>query len=513
MARNRKFYLFIAFGIGFTALIYEIYITRILFLFIIETSHALTIAISAFLAGLAFSSLAISKIVKTDDNRENERIIFWLELVVAGYAWFILRRYDLIPAVIDGLKPLLNSQFLIQAIKLSFFWLYLFIPALFIGGCFPLVNGLYLKNKDENTRDTGLVYFFDTIGSVFGAFTAGFILMPYFGLETTVLIALSTNICLAVIITKNRRVKIILLFIIISIIGYSLYNMRATQDNSPTLKDYPSLANKFGKILFREQSPFGLITVGQKIVNDKISKRLFINYRAMCGTDINESEIKISTLTAHEIPINSRVLNIGLGCGFTAREIAGSNKIKWLDIAEINPVVAHASRLHFSDENNNVLNMPKTQLTIVDGFEFLRETKNTYDAIIVDVEEFSIIYSSPMYTKDFFELAKQKMRTGGIFALWAYSTNDQSQKVIYNTLKSVFENVVPRYVDDFFIFLASDKKISPRTMSPEEAKKINTMLQNPVKDINTIDNRIIEKYYDIRLNLQLPRDYTEQFLR
>ena len=60
--------LFLIFWIGCLALIYEIYSMRALFMFYVENTKAASIAISAFLGGLAFSSILFGKLPYSMQN-------------------------------------------------------------------------------------------------------------------------------------------------------------------------------------------------------------------------------------------------------------------------------------------------------------------------------------------------------------------------------------------------------------------------------------------------------------
>lgn len=546
LLKKKNRYLILIFWIGFTSLIYEIYSTKVLFLFFLETSQAVTIAISAFLAGLAFSSLLFSSFSKKS-TKNNLFIIFLMQVVVALYGYFVLKEYVFIPQVIDFLHQHILNQDMSSFLKISLIWIYLFIPAFFIGGSFPLVNGLYLKNLEEGTRDTGIVYFWDTFGSILGAFLAGFWLLPQLGFRLTCVVAVVINLCIALIVApkKEWRGAIVLFLILIFFNEYNFYQANKIPSLAPSLSgaisttstptalptlspeptpssysfipEYPQLDAMFGKILFQKISPFGRITIGEDVFGDPNDKALFINYRDMCHSQSHVSESEMGSLVAQQAPVGSRILNIGLGCGFTADAIAQQPSVSRLDIAEINPVVAEGTKEFFQKENSYVLENPKTDLYIEDGAEFIRNApNNTYDGIVIDIEEATIIYSSPLYTREYFALASKKMKPEGVLALWAHRGSNDFEKVIYNTLKSVFPNVNIVIIDGFYTFYASNSPahlpVSPSPEEPMASQQIDDMLNTPNNEINTLDNKVLEKYFDVQSYFNLPTSYKEQFL-
>ena len=167
----------------------------------------------------------------------------------------------------------------------------------------------------------------------------------------------------------------------------------------------------------------------------------------------------------------------------------------------------------FTKENGDVLNSSKTTLFVKDGAELIRNTQTKYNAIVIDIEEVSVIYSSPLYTKEYFALSKNKMSSDGVLALWAHRGGNEFEKIIYNTLKSVFNNVSVAMINGFYTFYASNSK----TIMPDFAlanvvtsatdQQIKDVLKNPIDLINTLDNPILEKYFDIRSYFNLPVNY------
>src|SRR5258708_19088870 len=82
LSSKRYLYLAFIFLTGFTSLIYEIYSTRILFFFFTETNWAITIGITSFLAGIAFSSLFFASFAKKQTM--NVFFILWIMQIAIG---------------------------------------------------------------------------------------------------------------------------------------------------------------------------------------------------------------------------------------------------------------------------------------------------------------------------------------------------------------------------------------------------------------------------------------------
>lgn len=526
---SRWFYLNLIFWIGFTSLVYEIYSVKVLFLFFTESTTAVTLALSSFLAGLAASSLLFSQMAR--GQRDNSRLLLIMQMAVAAYGYLVLTHYELIPHLLDTLAAEIGPGWAFSAAKGAIVWLYLFVPAFFIGGAFPLVNGLYLARLDATTRDTGIVYFWDTLGSIAGVFCAGLWWLPQFGFRATAVGAVIINLLVVVALLRSTRNRLLILLMLLVLIGIELWPHNPSpntvpaatspagsppvkrEQSAPLAPEYRHLDDRFGKILFQEMSPFGKVTVGTNVLGIPGNKGLFINYRDMCLSIEHESESVLGTEAVRNLPNNARILNIGLGCGYTAHSIVSARNVGHVDIVEINPVVAQAARSLFAEENGRVLESPKTKLIVEDGASYVRTTLNRYDAVVIDIEEVSVIYSNPLYSREYLEMVKGRLRKGGVLALWAQTGTLEFEKAVYNTLQAVFPHVSVRIVSDMYMFFASEAPLNIVAGSSEEQAMISRLLATPVDEVNTLDNRVLEKYFSIHDFFDLPDDYRERSVR
>ncbi|MBL1274595.1 MAG: fused MFS/spermidine synthase [Ectothiorhodospiraceae bacterium] len=525
--------LLLGFAVGFAALIYELYSIQVLFLFYVETIYAVTLTLASFLGGLGISSLVFSRLAGQNTAR-NKRLLFWMQLALAVYALAILRRYDLIPVLNDFLQLTVPNPNVVEWLRGLLIALFLFVPAFFLGGAFPLINGLYLQGNSDSTTGTGVVYFFDIMGSVLGLLLAGFWLLPTYGLMVTLLVATAASIVTALFLSPGHKHTAITLVASLVLINFWFTWQKETEDITPALStsnttlhknpsavidetlpiapDYPSLTERFGKILFQKQSPFGRITVGTNVLGIPGNKALFINYRDMCLSIDNESERRLGLFATSRLNSGARVLNIGLGCGFTASQVLANQSVASIDIVEINPVVVEAARLYFNKENEGVLESSRTRLHIQDGAEFLRNNTARYNAIIIDIEEISVVYSSPLYTKEYFEIITQRLAPGGILALWAQTGSPKFGKIILNTLREVFSHVEIRLINGFYTYYGSDQPLALPPVRDSERQQTMAVLNAPISEMNTLDNRVLEKYFNIRQFFVLPSDYQERFI-
>jgi spermidine synthase len=314
---------------------------------------------------------------------------------------------------------------------------------------------------------------------------------------------------------RGRTQRLVLLVLILGLSAYEVYGRTsgAINDLASHFSGDDTLERRFGTVIFQEQSRYGRVTVGTDLKRPG-SKTLFINYRDMCRSAVHRSETSMASIVNLLLRPRASVLNIGLGCGFTASELASHPSVAKLGIVEINSVVAKASREYFRAENNDVQGNPKTALFLMDGARFLRTHDETFDAILVDIEEITVIYSSPLYTREYFEIIKKRLKPGGIFALWSYNAGNPVSKILLNTAHLVFPNVRIRILDHAIVLFASDSPLDSIAAEDDlEAAAIAQIETTPVTEINTLDHRVLENHYNMRAVFGFPAHYQEPFVR
>lgn len=233
------------------------------------------------------------------------------------------------------------------------------------------------------------------------------------------------------------------------------------------------------------------MSVFDEVFNNEQHRYLYIETRVQCSTEglknkavseINFANISIDALDK----ANLNVLNIGLGCGFTLSEIVKHQNVRNVDVVEINPVMPEATK-YFNDFTGHVLENSKVNLIFNDGYKYLLSTDQKYDLIIMDIEHPSVIYSSNLYSLEFYKLVRKALNQDGIFTQWSYRPIPDAQVINYNTLKTVFADVVPKISGVFndLYYIAGGRNIS---MDERETLFLNQMLGSQDTRLNTLNN-------------------------
>lgn len=147
-------------------------------------------------------------------------------------------------------------------------------------------------------------------------------------------------------------------------------------------------------------------------------------------------------LTTLISPSPRSVLVIGCGAGVTAGAVSIDPRVEHVTIAEIEPLVPQAAAAYFGEANFDVVRNPKVRLQIEDGRHYLLNSREKFDGITVDPLDPWVKGAANLYTKEFYEAAKQHLNPGGTITMYVqlFETDDAAVKSTLATFFEVFPN-------------------------------------------------------------------------
>jgi spermidine synthase len=117
-------------------------------------------------------------------------------------------------------------------------------------------------------------------------------------------------------------------------------------------------------------------------------------------------------------PNPKSVLIVGFGAGVTAGSFVVHPEIERIVICEIEPLVPKAGAPHFRTANHNLLDDPRVEVIYDDARHFLATTREQFDIITSDPIDPWMDGAAVLYSVEYYELAKQRLRPGGIVSQW-----------------------------------------------------------------------------------------------
>lgn len=183
---------------GMSSFIYEIVWIRQLQTIFGSTIYAVSTLLTSFMFGFALGSYFFKDIA--DKSKHPALMFAGLELGIGLYGILIIPLFKLLPSIYLNLLEISGIEFF------QFFlaFVVLLIPAVLFGATWPVLSRSYssLENIGE---DVGKLYSFNSLGCAFGSLSAGFLLIPLFGIERTSLLVAFLNILIAIMVFTYFR--------------------------------------------------------------------------------------------------------------------------------------------------------------------------------------------------------------------------------------------------------------------------------------------------------------------
>jgi len=138
------------------------------------------------------------------------------------------------------------------------------------------------------------------------------------------------------------------------------------------------------------------------------------------------------------------VLVIGGGDGGSSEEIFKHPSVKRIVMAELDPAVIDVARTHLGSIHKGVLDDPRLEIAIGDGFDYVQNCQKKFDLIVLDLTD-PDTPAFRLYSEKFFRLCQRILNPGGALTLHLGSPVYQPETVKKNAanLRKVFKHVQP----------------------------------------------------------------------
>jgi predicted membrane-bound spermidine synthase/tetratricopeptide (TPR) repeat protein len=331
------------------------------------------------------------------------------------------------------------------------------LPAILMGASFPLANAVAQRAASTLAGRAGLLYFANTAGNVLGSVLAGFVLLPALGIQQSafVLLAVAAVGVIPIAISSwpkdlasTTRAHVVTLvgsaaMLTVALAGFSLLPpnrlLRPAVPSGtgapPTIVSVSEGVNE--TILIGEVPGFrtSLYTNGHSMASDSPRGQRYMHAFAHLP------------LLAMEHP--ERVLVICFGTGNTLYA-ASLHPVARLEVADLSRhVLDHAH--YFAASNHDVLRDPRVAAFVNDGrHHLLMQPAGSYDLITLEPPPISYAGVSGLYSREFYALAKDRLKAGGYLTQWlpAYQLGGDAVLAMVRAFIEVFPQSVLLSGDD-----------------------------------------------------------------
>lgn len=430
---------------GGIALGYEIVWSQAIVPFLSSRAYAFAVMLATYLTGLVLGSFIYARFA---DRTRNPWLIFGLLVTGAGASALLifasmgpglLHMQDTIGKAVYGLVA---SNMVANCARFAFTAsVILLVPTILLGAAFPAAARL-AAGAAHIGRDIGAVAALNMAGGIAGTFLTGFLLVPVLGLVHTLgMLAVTAAVLggIAVIRGGRRRGRsVALATVMVAAVG--LVAMHVPQDKFARMQ-----ANKRGgTLVFYEESPGGTVAVLENTASAGAFRRLYIQGVSNSGdsfTSLRYMRLQaLLPLLIHNGEPRSALV-IGLGTGITAGALLAYPDLERRVCVELLPAVVRAVPLFKG--NMDIARDPRVELRIRDGRHELLATTERYDLITLEPPPPSAAGVVNLYSRDFYELARDRLEPNGLFAQWwpLATQNDEDSQSLVRSFIDVFPYV------------------------------------------------------------------------
>jgi len=509
---------------AFAAMICEVAWTRVLALVLGGSVYVFTIVLATFLAGLGFGALGVSAVLRFVPSRA--RAVFYGMAILAAIlvsvsaAIFpylpdlIFKLYGYFTALGGNVEGVFQAQFLVAAIVML-------VPAVMMGGLFPAAIRVMGESPHLIGEKVGSLYAWNTVGSILGAFTGGFLLIPFFGIRGALIGAVVAQ-CIGAsvsVLGAERTYQRTLIGMAGAVLLFTVVLMPAWNHQLMTSAPYADALRYQRQDV--EPSPFEKSFAQQKELlyyRDGLSATVTVsgtigthNHRSIATNGkvdgSSGSDMATQQLLAH-LPLllhpdPEEICVIGMGTGVTAGS-AALHPVNRVTVVEIESAMVEGAKF-FKLENHDIHNNPNVDIRVTDGRLFLGLHPQKFDVVISEPSNPWMAGSSDLFTVEFFQLGAKALRNGGFFAQWVpiYGMSPETLQTVVRTFAHVFPYVYlgSTSLNSDIVLLGSQK---PFALDLEQAKR---RMDQPKIQEDLAHPRVgIHSLYDLIARIRLGPD-------
>lgn len=393
-----------------------------------------TLVISLFLTGMGIGASISEKVTK------NLILAFiWIEYligIVGGFSVFFL----------FGI-----TAYLSKGTDAFFLYTVTLLVGTLTGVELPILIRKANNIGETLNRSAARVLFSDYAGGLIGGLLFVFLLRPELGLVKTAFVVAIINVFVALWLLFYFRTEIptyrkhgiagigILLLLIIGVFFGE------------------QVAFSFEQRLYRDPIIFNQNSSYQQIIltKEQGDLRLFLDGQLQFSSTDEYRYHETLVHPAMEIAArNENILILGGGDGLAVRELRKYDEIQAITLVDLDPAMIElaSSNRDIIKLNEAAFSFPRLSVVNDDAFQFVKESKQFYDVILVDLPDPNNESLSKLYTLQFYQLLRNHLSPGG--AIMVQGTSPTFAREVYWTINKTIE-AADLYTENFQVDIPS----------------------------------------------------------
>lgn len=278
----------------------------------------------------------------------------------------------------------------------------------------------------------------DYYGSLLGGVFFAFFAIPILGISYTPFVLGVVNFSVAALLFVMLRKSIDIKWFRKLAVGqvFTLLVLVAGLLSAKPIEQFGEQAKYIDKVIFEKQTRYQRIVITQW----KDNYWLYINGNQQLST--------IDEYLYHEPMVHSamavsgsarNVLILGGGDGCALREVLKYSSVQSIQLVDLDPEMTRIGRENpiFQKLNNNAFNDPRVKTLNDDALQFVEQSQDQYDLIIIDLPDPKGTELSQLYSREMYALCRKKLTKNGTlitqagspyFATKAYYCINKSMK-------------------------------------------------------------------------------------
>ncbi len=318
------------------------------------------------------------------------------------------------------------------------------LPALLMGFAYPLANAQIQSVEGDIGRRAGLLYLANTAGAVAGSLVAGLLLIPRIGMYPALTVLAGVGVLAIVPLLSSsvgglrnaarqpRDLAVAALSLLVA--GGAVLWWSQLPPHPLLHKGVPEGAT----VLDLSEGPYELVL----ITEETTGRRLMTNGYLMSGTEYGAQRYMRSfshvPLLHMDEPTDALIICHGVGITLHAATLHPS--LERIDLVDLSRNVLEQAHW-FEESNRGSLKDPRVQVHVNDGRQHLwMQPEGSYDLITLEPPPIGMAGVASLYSQDFYELSRSRLKEGGYFAQWlpAYQLDEEVVRAMVRSFVEVF---------------------------------------------------------------------------
>lgn len=443
--------LLVALVTGLSSFIYEISWIRMLVMITGASTHAFELMLAAFILGLALGGFWLR--TRIDQYRRPLVALGVIQLLMGGLALCTVLGYNgSMSLMLQLFKALQHNEdgYTLFNLSSQFIAIALMLPTTFMAGMtLPLISLVLFKHGGGEAA-IGKVYAFNTLGAIVGIAFAAMLLLPVVGLKNAVVVGAALDLALVLFLFWRAGVAqrwqagawAMALCAVAAVCVAPPFNVERMA-SSIFRAELASNADNIKVLMHRDgrTATVDVFTARDHSLTIATNGKPDASIHAPGGKTVSLDEPTMTLFGALPQLLNPKAETaavIGMGSGLSANVLLMNDKLKEVDIVEIEEAMVDGARL-FGPASARVFQDPRSRIHIDDAKSYFASHKKRYDIIVSVPSDTWVSGVSTLFTNEFYKRMRRHLTADGLLLQWI-ATYGSSPEMLASIMQAIGDN-------------------------------------------------------------------------